>query len=72
MMKKRNITLLTAFAAAAAFAPTAQAALSLANPSFESPERDGAFPGGVQPSDWTVDLAGKGGNAIEIESRWGG
>jgi hypothetical protein len=66
----KTIMPLAAVAAVFALAPTAQAALSISNPSFESPDLDGAFPSGTQPSDWTVDLGGKGANAIEIEPRW--
>ncbi len=67
---KKLITLLAVLGMVFALAPVAQAALSIDNPSFESPDLAGAFPSGTQPTDWTVDLAGKGGNTIEIEARW--
>jgi hypothetical protein len=74
MNTKHRIKTIMPFAVVAglalSLAPTTQAALSISNPSFETPDLAGGFPSGTQPSDWTVDLAGKGGNAIEIEARW--
>jgi hypothetical protein len=67
---KKMITLFAVLGMVFALAPVAQAELSISNPSFESPDLDGAFPSGTQPSDWSVDLGGKGANAIEIEPRW--
>jgi hypothetical protein len=67
MMK--TISILAIAGLVLALAPTAQAALSISNPSFETPDMDGGFPSGVQPTGWTVS---HGGNYQEIEARWGG
>jgi hypothetical protein len=68
MMK--TISILAIAGLVLALAPAAQAALSISNPSFETPDLAGGFPSGTQPTDWSVDLGGKGGNAVEIEARW--
>ena len=68
--KHRNKSILPLAAVAGlalSLVPAAQAALSLDNPSFEAPERNGAFPGGIQPTGWDVPI---GGNYVEIEARW--
>jgi hypothetical protein len=69
-MLKKTISILAIAGLVLTLAPAAQAQLSIDNTSFETPDLDGGFPSATQPTGWTVDLAGKGGNCIEIEARW--